>query len=46
MAAGEFEAFRRRFYHLAVNYTTLGYGDLVMSERWQLLGPQEAASAS
>ena len=41
---GEFTAFEHAFYHSAVNYTTLGYGDLVMSERWRLLGPLEAAN--
>ena len=46
MAAGEFEAFAVAFYHSAVNYTTLGYGDIVMSEDWRLLGPQEAASGT
>jgi Ion channel len=44
MAVGEFDAFSVAFYHSAVNYTTLGYGDIVMSERWRLLGPQTAAS--
>ena len=46
MVAGEFEVFADAFYHSAVNYTTLGYGDIVMSEHWRLLGPQEAASGS
>jgi hypothetical protein len=32
------------FYHSAVNYTTLGYGDIVMSAQWRPLGPLEAAS--
>jgi hypothetical protein len=27
-----------------VNFTTLGYGDLVMSGTWRLLGPLEAAN--
>ena len=44
VAAGEFGTFADAFYHSAVNYTTLGYGDIVMSPRWRLLGPQEAAS--
>jgi Ion channel len=44
MAAGEFAEFAVAFYHSAVNYTTLGYGDMVMSPRWRLLGPLEAAS--
>jgi hypothetical protein len=46
MAAGEFETFAIAFYHSAVNYTTLGYGDIVMSEKWRLLGPQEAVSGT
>lgn len=45
-AAGEFETFAVAFYHSAVNYTTLGYGDLVMSEHWRLLGPLEAATGT
>jgi hypothetical protein len=27
-----------------VNYTSLGYGDIVMSASWKLLGPIEAAN--
>ena len=46
VTVGEFEAFAPAFYHSAVNYTTLGYGDIVMSPRWRLLGPQEAACGS
>jgi len=44
MMVGEFSEFATALYHSAVNYTTLGYGDIVMSPRWRLLGPQEAAS--
>jgi hypothetical protein len=40
---GEFSDFAAAFYHSAVNYTTLGYGDVVMSARWKLLGPLEAS---
>jgi hypothetical protein len=29
-------------YFASVNYTTLGYGDVVPVERWQLLGPMTA----
>ena len=29
-------------YFAFVNYTTLGYGDLLPSERWRLLGPMAA----
>ena len=41
---GEFENFATAFYHSAVNFTTLGYGDLVMSESRRLLGALEAAN--
>ena len=40
---GEFSEFGVAYYHSAVNYTTLGYGDLIMSPAWKLLGPLEAA---
>jgi len=40
---GEFVAGSVAFYHSAMNYTSLGYGDIVMSPRWKLLGPLEAA---
>ena len=42
---GEFPALGAAFYHSAVNYTTLGYGDrdVVMSGSWRLLAPLEAA---
>jgi hypothetical protein len=46
MAAGEFSTFEVAFYHSAVNYTTLGYDDIVMSPNWRLLGPQEAVSGT
>jgi len=46
VTVGEFETFAPAFYHSAVNYTTLGYGDIVMSAHWRLLGPQEAACGS
>jgi len=41
---GEFQEFGTSFYHSAVNYTTLGYGDLVMTPAWRMLGPLEAAN--
>jgi Ion channel len=31
-----------RIYFAFVNYTTLGYGDVVPLERWRLLGPMTA----
>jgi hypothetical protein len=39
---GEFGDFETAYYHSAVNYSSLGYGDIVMSMRWRLLGPLEA----
>lgn len=44
MLLGEFSEYSTALYHSAVNFTTLGYGDLVMSERWRLLGALEAAN--
>lgn len=44
MICGEFHEFGMAYYHSAVNYTTLGYGDLIMSPKWRLLGPLEAAN--
>lgn len=41
-ACGEFVDLSAAFYHSATNYTTLGYGDVVMSKSWKLLGPLEA----
>ena len=43
---GEFQDFGMAYYHSAVNYTTLGYGDLIMSPAWKLLGPMEAADGA
>ena len=39
---GEFESQADAVYHSAVNFATLGYGDIVMSERHRLLGPMQA----
>jgi len=41
---GEFSNFSTAFYHSVVNFTSLGYGDIVMSEKWRLLGALEAAN--
>lgn len=41
---GEFSDFSTAFYHSTVNFTSLGYGDIVMSEGWRLLGAFEAAN--
>jgi Ion channel len=43
---GEFADFETAFYHSAVNFTTLGYGDIIMSRQWRLLGPLEAVNGS
>ena len=43
---GEFHELGTAYYHSAVNYTTLGYGDLIMSPSWKLLGPLEAANGA
>ncbi|WP_020208217.1 ion channel [Gilvimarinus chinensis] len=39
---GEFDEFAVAVYHSAVNFATLGYGDIVMSPKHELLGPLEA----
>jgi hypothetical protein len=41
---GALPDFGTAFYHSAVNFTTLGYGDIVMPHPWRLLGPLEAAN--
>ncbi len=40
---GEFTQVGPAFYHSAMNYTTPGYGDVVMSPSWKIFGPLEAA---
>lgn len=44
VSLGEFADFTTAFYHSTVNFTSLGYGDMVMSETWRLLGALEAAN--
>lgn len=41
---GEFDSLATALYFSGVNFTTLGYGDIVLSAQWQLLGPLEAAN--
>jgi hypothetical protein len=41
---GEFEQAYDAIYHSAVNFTWLGYGDIVMSRERRLLGPLEAVN--
>jgi hypothetical protein len=40
---GQFTHFGAALYHSAMNYSTLGYGDVIMSSPWKLFGPLEAA---
>jgi hypothetical protein len=44
LVCGEFFDFGTAYYHSAVNYTTLGYGDVIMTPSWRMLGPLEAAN--
>lgn len=44
MWLGEFADINTAFYHSAVNFAALGYGDIVMSEKWRTLGGLEAAN--
>ena len=41
---GQFPDYRDAFYHSAVNFATLGYGDIVMKPPWRILGAMEAIS--
>lgn len=43
---GEFETLTAAIYHSAVNFATLGYGDIVMSESRRILGPLEAINGA
>ena len=36
--------FEEALYFSTVTYTTLGYGDVILDERWRLLGSFEAAN--
>jgi len=38
----EFDQYATAFYHSTVNFGSLGYGDIVMSEKHRLLGALEA----
>ena len=42
MQLGEFTDFATATYHSAVNFATLGYGDIVMSEEHRILGPMQS----
>ena len=43
---GEFQEYGDAYYHSAVNYTTLGYGDVLPTPAWRMLGPLEAANGA
>ncbi|MGY3942510.1 ion channel [Aeromonas tecta] len=43
---GEFATLQEAIYHSGVNFATLGYGDIVMSTQWKLLGPLEAVNGA
>ncbi len=43
---GEFDSFSVAMYHSAVNFATLGYGDMVMSPAHRMLGPLEAINGA
>ncbi len=40
----QFESMERALYFSTVTFTTLGYGDITLVERWQLLSSFEAAN--
>ena len=42
LMVGELSTLEKACYCSAENYTALGYGDIVLSERWRFLGPLEA----
>jgi hypothetical protein len=39
---GEFDEFYEAVYFSTVNFSSLGYGDVVMTRSWKLLGPLES----
>lgn len=44
MLLGEFEEFGTAVYYSGVTFATLGYGDIVLSQPWRLLGALEAGN--
>ena len=42
LLCGQVSTFDTAFYLSAQSYTALGYGDVLLSEKWRLLGPLEA----
>jgi hypothetical protein len=43
LACGEFQNMASGFYHSAVNYTSLGLDNVIMSSAWKLMAPLETA---
>lgn len=43
---GEFSTLKEAVYHSGVNFATLGYGDIVMSEKWKMFGVLEAVNGA
>lgn len=41
---GELGSLETAFYFSTGNYTTLGYGDIILSKAWRLLGPLESVN--
>jgi len=44
IAAGEITNFNEAIYFSLVTFTTLGYGDITLSDSWRVLGAFEAAN--
>lgn len=44
MALGEIKELEPAFYFSMVTFTTLGYGDIVLDERWRILASFQAAT--
>lgn len=44
LALNAIQGFERALYFSMVTFTTLGYGDIVLDERWHLLASFEAAN--
>ena len=44
MSLGQFESLERALYFSTVTFTTLGYGDITLTPRWQVLSGLEAAN--
>ncbi len=44
LLCGQVSTLEAAFYFSAQNFTSLGYGDVLLSEGWRLLGPLEAVN--